>query len=149
MRPTPRSSRGAIAHHRTLVDNKLMEKSGLDEVSLRRVRKAFMLRYKNLNYKERQALAEEGTCARFHLMDSVLRHHLGHWMWQRWLVYLEHTERDLEEMCRGEYPISPYLMRVYSALFGIKIDFLLLGDMPVRDRVGANIDVWPLTGTHP
>jgi hypothetical protein len=124
-----------------------MERSGLDEVNLRRIRKTFMTRCAALAYPQRQMLAEGGTCPRFQLMIQVLEDTWGVRQWEAWLRYLEHTREDLAEMCRGEYPISPYLIRVFSALFGIRVEFLLLGSAPCVDRVGANIDVWPAAGT--
>lgn len=131
---------------RTAVDAKLMERTNLDEFTLRRVRKEFMHRTDRMTYAEKRALAEGGTCPRFRLMVAVLRESWDADRWNAWLRYLEHTDQDVEEMCRGEYPISPYLIRVFSALFGIKVDYLLLGTAPSVDKVGANIDVWPLTG---
>lgn len=142
--PVPaRADRGRSVHHRTAVDAKLMEKTGLDELTLRRVRKTFMLRWQKLPYTEKRILGEGGTCPRFEIMNQVLRQIFSREQWWSWLHYLEHSERDLAEMARGEYPISPYLIRVYSALFGIKIGYLLLGDAPMADPVGANIDVMP------
>lgn len=135
-------------HYRTAIDAKLMEKTGLDEFTLRRVRKLFMLRFARLSYGERRLLAEGGICVRFASLNGLLRRDLPREAWQAWLAYLEHTEQDLDDMARGEYPISPYMVRVYSALFGIKVDFLLLGSTPMVDRIGANIDVWPLTITR-
>lgn len=131
---------------RTAVDSKLMERTGIDEFTLRRLRKEFMLTFNRMTYAEKRALAEGGTCPRFTVMISVMR---GLWnleRWNAWLTYMEHPQRDVDEMCRGEYPISPYLIRVFSALFGIKVDYLLLGSTPAVDKVGANIEVWPLTG---
>lgn len=144
-----RMSCGRVPHPtRTAVDAKLMERTGIDEFSLRRVRKEFILRYNRMAFSEKRSLSEGGTCPRFTAMITVLR---SLWLpdrWAAWLNYLEHSERDIDEMCRGEYPISPYLIRVFSALFGIKVDFLLLGSTPAVDKVGANIDAWPLTGTR-
>lgn len=132
-------------HHRTAIDSKLLEKTELDEFTLFRVRKAFMQLHAKLPYKARGALVENGTYPRFTFMHSVLDGCLSPQAWEKWLRYLEHTREELDEMCRGEYPISPYLVRVYSALFGIKVDFLLVGASPQADRVGASIDVVPLT----
>jgi len=131
---------------RTAVDSKLLERTGMDEFTLRRLRKEFMLTFNRMSYAEKRALAEGGTCPRFTVMISVMR---GLWdleRWDAWLTFMEHPQRDVDEMCSGEYPISPYLIRVFSALFGIKVDYLLLGSTPVVDKVGANIEVWPLTG---
>jgi len=117
----------------------------MDEFSLHRARKEFAIRSQKLTYAEKRAMYEGGTCPRFRFMISVLRDVWTEERWNEWLRYLEHTQQDVDEMCRGEYPISPYLIRVFSALFGIKVDFLLLGSAPSVDKVGANIDVWPLT----
>lgn len=135
-------------HYRTAIDAKLMEKTGLDEFTLRRVRKIFMLRYARLSYGERRWLAENGICVRFAMLNGLLRWAFQQEAWAAWLAYLEHSDQDIDDMALGEYPISPYLVRVYSALFGMKVDFLLLGSAPVADRIGANIDVWPLTVTR-
>lgn len=135
-------------HYRTAIDAKLMEKTGLDEFTIRRVRKLFMLRFARLSFGERRLLSESGICVRFAAMNALLRQDLPRDAWAAWLAYLEHPERDITDMALGEYPISPYLVRVYSALFGIKVDFLLLGSTPMADKVGANIDVWPLTITR-
>lgn len=146
MLPSRMQSGRVASPTRTAVDSKLMERTGIDEFSLRRLRKEFMLTFNRLTYAEKRALAEGGTCPRFTVMVSVMR---GLWnleRWNAWLTYMEHPQRDVDEMCRGEYPISPYLIRVFSALFGIKVDYLLLGSTPVVDKVGANIEIWPLTG---
>lgn len=140
---------GSLAHAtRTAVDAKLMERTGLDEFTLRRLRREFMVRCTQLTYADKRALAEGGTCPRFRFMISVMRNLWDGERWEGWLAYLEHSQQDIDEMCRGEYPISPYLIRVFSALFGIKVEFLLLGTSPCVDRVGANIDVWPMTGAR-
>lgn len=131
---------------RTAVDTKLMERTGIDEFSLRRLRKEFMQTCHRMAYMDRKALAEGGTCPRFRLMIKTMHDLWTDERWNAWLRYLEHSNQDIDEMCRGEYPISPYLIRVFSALFGIKVDFLLLGTPPSVDKVGANIDVWPMTG---
>lgn len=133
---------------RTAVDAKLMERAGIDEFTLRRVRREFMNRCSKMTYTDKRALAEGGTCPRFRVMISVLKDCFDQELWTAWLRYLEHSDQDIDEMCRGEYPISPYLIRVFSALFGIKVDYLLLGSSPSVDRIGANIDVWPLTGSR-
>lgn len=133
---------------RTAVDSKLMERTGLDEFSLRRLRKEFLLTFERMAFAEKKALAEGGTCPRFQVMIGVMRQLWSADRWDSWLEYMEHSQKDVDEMCRGEYPISPYLIRVFSALFGIKVDYLLLGSTPTVDKVGANIDAWPLTGTR-
>lgn len=132
---------------RTAVDAKLMERTGLDEFSLRRLRKGFMATCARMSYHDRLALKEGGIVCRFRLLVEVIRSHWPAELQAAWLQYLEHSEQDIAEMCRGEYPISPYLVRVHSALFGIKVDFLLMGAAPAADRQGANIDVWPLAST--
>jgi hypothetical protein len=121
-----------------------MERTGIDELSLRRVRKEFLARIQKLTYLEKRALAEGGTYPRFSSMVNVLTDDWSEGCWSAWLRYLEHTQQDIDEMCRGEYPISPYIIRVFSALFGIKVDYLLLGTSPAVDKVGASIDVWPM-----
>lgn len=143
----PAGARRKCLHHKTAVDAKLMEKTGLDEVTLRRVRKALMVRYGALPYRERSKLLEGATYPRFHFLNGVLKETLAPELWQCWLRYLEHSEEDIAEMGRGDYPISPYLIRVYSALFGIKVDFLLVGHPPTAEPRGVPIDLWPLTGT--
>ncbi|HWI64364.1 MAG TPA: hypothetical protein VNT75_21195 [Symbiobacteriaceae bacterium] len=148
MLPQSYGSSRSVHPTRTAVDAKLMERTGLDEFTLRRVRKVFLTRCGKLTYADKRALAEGGTVPRFSVMISVLRDSLDRQQWSTWLRYLEHTDQDIDEMCRGEYPISPYLIRVFSALFGIKVDYLLLGSSPAVDKVGANIDVWPLSGAR-
>lgn len=137
----------AVHPTRTAVDEKLMERTGIDEFTLRRLRKEFMTKCARLTYADKRALAEGGTCPRLRYMISVMRDLWDDTRWNVWLRYLEHSQQDVDEMCRGEYPISPYLIRVFSALFGIKVDFLLLGNPPAVDKVGANIDVWPMAGS--
>lgn len=63
-------------------------------------------------------------------------------VWEAWKRFTEHNERDFAEMCQGEYPISPHMINLHSALFGIRTEFLLLGSIPERDPLGAKIDVW-------
>jgi hypothetical protein len=131
---------------RTAVDAKLVEKTTLDEFSIRRLRKEFITHCGRLTYAEKRVLTEGGTVTRFRMMITTMADAWSEERQEAWLRYLEHTRQDVAEMCAGEYPISPYLVRVFSALFGIKVDFLLLGTTPCVDRHGANIDVWPLTG---
>lgn len=133
---------------RTAQDEKLIARTGLDEITLRRLRKEFYLRCSRLSYPQRLRLAEAPTCVRLRMMIDTLQDVWQEQHWRCWLTYLEHTREDLEEMCQGEYPISPYLIRVFSALFGIKVDFLLLGSMPTADRTGASIEILPLTGIY-
>jgi hypothetical protein len=130
-----------------MVDAKLMERTGLDEFSLRRLRKEFMNVTRRMPYKERRAMCEAGTVPRFRLMVKTMRTLWTDERWVNWLTYLEHTQTDIDEMCTGEYPVYAHMIRVFSALFGIKVDFLLLGSAPSADREGANIDIGPLTGT--
>jgi hypothetical protein len=135
----------ALQVTRTAVDTKLMERTGLDEFSLRRLRKSFMVLSHRMPYLERRGLSEGGTSPRFRLMVATIHAQWPDERWSAWLCFLEHSQQDIDEMCKGEYPISPYLIRVFSALFGIKVEFLLLGTPPCVDKVGANIDVWPMT----
>lgn len=139
--------RRKVTHCGTAVDTKLMERTGLDELTLRRVRKALMTRFARLSWGARSRLLEGGTYPRFNFLNLVLTETLAGDVWQVWLKYLEHSEEDLNEMGRGEYPISPYMIRIYSALFGIKVDFLLVGMPPTAEPRGVPIDLWPLTGT--
>lgn len=131
----------------TAIDAKLMARTGMDEVNLRRIRRELMDRYGAFPYKSKCLLLEGGTYPRFNFLNLILKETLTEGPWRSWLGYLEHTEQDLAEMGRGEYPISPYLIRLYSALFGIKIDFLLVGHPPTVEPEGVSIDIWPLTGT--
>jgi hypothetical protein len=144
----PHRMTGRVAHCKTAIDEKLMEKTGLDEFTLRRLRKLFAQRYLQLSYTDKRALSDGGTSQRFAFMTRLLRAELQQEAKEAWLRYLEHSELDIDDMVRGEYPISPYIIRVYSALFGIKVDFLLLGSTPTADKNGTNIDVWPMTGTR-
>lgn len=134
---------------RTGVDTKLIERSGLNEFAILRLRRELWRQTGRLTYAERLRLAEGGTVPRLRLLISIM-----HQVWDErtcalWLNYIDYSEQDIEEMCRGEYPISPYLIRVFSALFGIRVDFLLLGSEPSVDKVGANIDLWPLATSQP
>lgn len=147
MLPARGRGRRKAAHHRTAIDAKLMEKTGLDEVTLRRVRKALMLHFYRLPWGSRSRLLEGGTYPRFSLLNRILQDALPTHLWHLWLKYLEHSEEDIAQMGSGEYPISPYLIRIYSALFGIKIDFLLIGQPPTAEPRGVPIDLWPMTGT--
>lgn len=133
---------------RTAVDAKLMERSRLDEVSLRRVRRAFTERWNRAPFAHKKALAEGSICARYRFVTDLLTEVWAQETWRLWLRYLEHSERDMEEMRQGEYPISPYNVRLFSALLGIKVDFLLMGAWPISDHVGPNIDAYPATGTR-
>lgn len=138
----------ALRATRTAVDAKLMERSGLDEVSLRRVRRAFREQWNRAPFAEKKALAEGSICGRYRFVTDLLTTVWARETWRLWLRYLEHSERDIEEMRHGEYPISPYNVRLFSALLGIKVDFLLMGAWPMSDHVGANIDAYPATGTR-
>lgn len=128
------------------VDQELCDRLQLDKFSLARLRREFWRGYGHLTFTEKRALASGGTCPRFAHMVAILRRVWTPAQWQTWLRYFYHTDRDIDEMCRGEYPISPYIVRVMSALFGIKADFMCLGSAPVADSVGVNIEMWPKTG---
>ncbi len=128
---------------RTLMDGKLMDRSGLDEVNLRRARRAFQERWMRTPPHERRRLAEAGTVDRFALVIDTLRSAWSLEVWRLWLRYLEHTDAEIDEMVAGEYPISPYMMRVNSALLGVTVDFLAAGCWPAEDVHGPDIDVCP------
>lgn len=64
-------------------------------------------------------------------------------VWEAWKRFTQHDDRDFTEMCQGEYPISPHMINLHSALLGIRTEFLLLGSTPERDPVGARIEIWP------
>lgn len=129
---------------RTAVDKHLCHRTGLDELTLRRLRRALMRTWHDTNHNGRTHLSECGTFPRFRLLVNVMRLTLTTDQWLDWLAYLEHTQDDVNEMCRGEYPISPWLIRLYSAVFGIKVDFLLLGDAPTAEPRGVPIEVMPI-----
>lgn len=143
---TPTKARPRTVH--TQVDAELLQRSAMDEVSLRRLRRAFWQEWNGMSGQQKRDLQAGGGPPRFALLDRVMCRTWTGQVWATWLKYIDHTERDLEEMGRGEYPIAPFIVRVYSATFGIKVDWLLLGTAPQVDRTGANIDVWPLTGTR-
>lgn len=128
---------------RTLVDEKLMAKSGLDEVNLRRARRAFCERWRRAPVSVKRALAEGATADRFAFVVATLRSAWSPEIWQLWLRYLEHTDAEIDEMIVGEYPVSPYMVRVSSALLGVKVDFLFAGCWPTGDFLGPDIDACP------
>lgn len=128
---------------RTRIDGKLMERSGLDEVNLRRARRAFRQRWLGTPPPERRRLSEAGPAARFGLVVDTLRATWSPEVWSLWLRYLEHTDAEIDEMVAGDYPISPYMVRVSSALLGVTVDFLEAGCWPERDYDGHDIDVCP------
>lgn len=133
--------RRKAGYHRTEIDGDLLSRTGLDEVSLCRLRKAFWCRFGAISYKDRVRLLEGGMHARLQFLNDVLRQALPAGQWARWLRYIEHGEKDLFEMARGEYPVSPYLIRLYSALFGIRVEYLLVGQEPAPSPRGVSIDV--------
>lgn len=128
---------------RTSLDDKLMRRSGLDEVNLRRARRAFQRRWLRTPLPERRRLAEAGTALRFGFVVSTLRTAWSPDVWNLWLRYLEHTDAEIDEMVAGEYPISPYMVRVSSALLGVTVDFLAAGCWPAGAYDGPDIDVLP------
>ncbi len=125
-----------------------MERSGLDELNLRRVRRKFTQRWNSAPYTQKRALTDEGICARFRFVTDILQEVWSIETWADWLVYLEHNEQDLAEMRQGEYPISPYIVRLFSALLGIRTDFLMIGAWPCSEVRQHNIDAYPATGTR-
>lgn len=125
-----------------------MERSGLDEINLRRARRAFMDRWRTMNLTVKITLRDGSICERYRFVTDLLVEAWSPEVWQCWLRYLEHSEQDIAEMRQGEYPISPYIVRLFSALLGIKVDFLLLGAWPTSDQVGASIDIYPAAGVH-
>ncbi|MGE5674602.1 MAG: hypothetical protein ACM3XM_12165 [Mycobacterium leprae] len=134
---------GSLHAVRTVVDAKLMERTGLDEFSLRRLRKVFGQRLSKMSHAEREALADGCVHLRFQFMVNLLKELWPPEGWQDWLRYLGYSDQDAEAMCRGDMMICEYDMRVYSALFGIKVDYLLLGSPPAVDR-DASIDAVPV-----
>lgn len=143
MLQSPASRGSDLRLGRTRIDQKLMERSGLDEVNLRRARRAFQRRWLRTPAPERWRLAEAGTAQRFEYVVCTLRSAWSPEVWNLWLRYLEHTDAEIDEMVAGEYPISPYIVRVISALLGVSVDFLQTGAWPARDRLGHDIDVCP------
>jgi len=131
---------------RTAVDAKLMQRSGLDEVSLYRARRAFIQWWTKRSYKEKKVLTEGAVSLRFRRVAELLEQVWPREVWLRWLQYLEHTQEDIDEMCRGEYPISPYIVRLFSALLGIKTDYLVFGAWPMSHHAGTDIDILPAIG---
>lgn len=143
------SGGGGLRLGRTLVDAKLMARSGLDEVNLRRARRAFRERWRRAPGAEKLRLVEGGTAARFAFVVETLRSAWSPDVWGLWLRYLEHTEAEIDEMVAGEYPISPYMVRLISALLGVKVDFLTAGCWPAGDHLGPDIDACPhFSATH-
>lgn len=138
-----------LRRRRALLDEKLMARSGLDEVNLRRARRAFRERWRRTPALERRLLAEGPTVDRFGFVIDTLRSTWSPEVWNLWLRFLEHTDAEIDEMVIGEYPISPYMVRVSSALLGVTVDFLWAGCWPVEDHHGPDIDVCPQFGfTH-
>ena len=134
---------------RTAVDAKLMARSGLDELNLRRVRRAYRERWNRASFAEKRGLIDGGITDRYGFVVDVLKSVWQPETWDLWLRYLEHSDRDIDEMIAGEYPISPYIIRLFSALLGVKVDFLTLGAWPSGDLMGPNIDAYPAAGlTH-
>lgn len=127
---------------RTAVDTKLQERYPIDSFTLIRLRRELHQGWRVLTSAERKALSEGGTVPRFAMLIKAMEKVLIPDQWARWLGYTEYHQRDIDEMCRGEYPISPWLIRVFSAPFGINVDYLLLGTGPEVERAGANIDLW-------
>lgn len=136
--------RRKAAHHRTEIDGDLLSRTGLDELSLCRLRKALWRRFGALSYRDRTRLLEGGMHARLTFLNDVLRQTLPPAQWARWLRYIEHGEEDLADMARGEYPVSPYLIRLYSALFGIRVEYLLVGQEPEPSPQGVRIDLFDI-----
>jgi hypothetical protein len=127
-------------------DEKLCERVGLTPWDLIRLRKAMWTAWRKTSRTSWRILSEGGTAPRFGWLELLIVKVWSIDLWERWLRHLEHSERDLTEMAQGNYPISPYIIRNYSALFGIMVEFLLLGAPPVIDKIGANIELWPATG---
>lgn len=130
----------------TVVDDPLKEKTSLDSWTIARLRKAFRQEYDGLNLTQRAALAEGTDADRLSLMVAVMRDRvLNDEQWSSWLRYCGDEPGDVEEMCQGAFTISPFLVRMYSAVFGIKVQYLLLGDRPELNIDGRDVAVWPLT----
>lgn len=134
---------------RTAVDDRLCERLRLVPFDLIRLRREFYHEiYSKLSHKGRRTLAMGGMYPRFELMDLAM---LSAWngpLRSYWLGLVDHPQRDIDEMIKGTYPISPYVIRLYSALFGIRPDFLLLGREPAVERNGTSIEVWPMAGSR-
>jgi len=130
------------------VDAKLMARSGLDEINLRRARRAFRERWRRAPGAEKLRLAEGSVVGRFAFVVETLRSVWSPEQWGLWLRYLEHTEAEIDEMLSGDYPISPYMVRVSSALLGVKVDFLTAGCWPTGDHHGPDIDACPQFSVH-
>lgn len=131
------------------MDDKLCRKIGIERFRLAHTRRQLWNKWDSLTYADKRTFVEGGTAPRFSLLANLTRTTWGVMgEWERLLDYLEHTDQDIREMERGEYPIAPCVIRVFSALYGVKINFLVLGSAPEVDKVGANIDVWPLAGAR-
>lgn len=131
------------------VDDELCRRIGVERFRLAHTRRQLWNHWAQMTYADKRTLVEGGTAPRFSLLAHLTRTTWGVMgEWERLLDYMEHTDQDIREMERGEYPISPWVIRIFSALYGIKVEFLLLGSAPEADKVGANIEVWPLAGAR-
>lgn len=131
------------------VDQELCQRTGFNRIDLARIRQRLHNDWSILTCQDKKRLAEGGTAPRFSYLSHKLREVLTPaGQWEAWLNYIGHDERDIREMERGEYPISPYVIRIYSALFGIKVNFLLFGSAPEVDEAGCSIDVWPMVSSR-
>ena len=147
----------AVEYNRT-IPHDLIEKTGLDTMTILRARRELARHIGNMKYLELRSLPEMGIGARFGILDAIMRNILTEQnrgqegkfgetpkaAYAEWVQkYLEFTPNDTDEMTKSEYPISPYVIRRYSALFGISPDFLLRGDKPTKPyATKANIDDW-------
>lgn len=119
-------------------DALLLERSGLDEFTLHRLRAAFRRSLKARNKELREANKGSVT-SRFSWLVGIMRDVFTPAQQTAWLAYLEHSSHDIEDMCSGVYPISPYLTRIYSALFGVGVEWLLFGKGPYKGSVDIDM----------
>lgn len=127
-------------------DIELCRRTGLHPWDLLTARRWLYKRYRPLAIREREFLADGGTFRRFAFLNQEV---LGKaWRappWELWLRYLGLRIDELDLMCRGEYPIDPWTIRLYTALFGMQMEFLMLGDPPAPAREPININMMPET----
>lgn len=114
--PTPRLPEQAAAALQ------LIERSDLDELTVRRLRRNLRGVWRALTPAHGRFLVEAAFTVRLQALDLVVRRTLTPEQRPIWLRFLGLTEEELEAMLRKGAPPTPEVVQIYSALFEMAKD---------------------------
>lgn len=95
-----------------------MTSTGLDELTLRRVRRAFRVGLDRIPWPSRIRLLSRQHLT-FAYLNIILCDTLPAHQWQTWLKYVNTSETHITTMCRNTSPIPKTILGPYEVLFAM------------------------------